>query len=77
METDGTTPPEGEKVKHRARHQRRRHIWHQLWAQRQRRPRLGHGPLHRPMWQEPLRGALYATGGSVITLLTPWIQHWL
>ncbi|MGW7636136.1 hypothetical protein [Streptomyces decoyicus] len=75
METDGTTPPEGDKVKRQARHQRR--LERRRWTLRQQHLPLGHGPLHRPMWQEPLRGALYATGGSVITLLTPWIQHWL
>ncbi|MEU9485884.1 hypothetical protein AB0D83_19850 [Streptomyces decoyicus] len=75
MQIDGTTPSEGGNGKRRARHQRRREIWRQRWAIRQRLPRLPHGPLHRPMWQEPLRGALYAAGGSAFTLLTAWIQR--
>ncbi|MEV5479996.1 MULTISPECIES: hypothetical protein [Streptomyces] len=76
MENDGTTPAGDEPGMRRGRHQRRRDLWRQRWAMRQRQPRRPHGPLHRPMWQEPLRGALYAAGGSAITLLTTWIQNW-
>ncbi|MFE1774314.1 hypothetical protein [Streptomyces sp. NPDC059008] len=72
---DVTTMPEDDNGKRQARHQRRRDLWRQRWAPRQQRPRRPWGPLHRPMWQEPLRGALYAAGGSAITLLTPWVQH--
>ncbi|MFE0190967.1 hypothetical protein [Streptomyces sp. NPDC058989] len=77
METDGTTPSEGGNGMRRARNQRRRDLWCRRWAQRQQRPRRPWGPLHRPLWQEPVRGALYAAGGSAITLLTPWVQHWI
>ncbi len=63
MENDGTTPSEGGSRKRARRHLRAR--------------RRAAGPRPRPMWQEPLRGALYAAGGSAITLLTTWIQHWM
>ncbi|WP_336052168.1 hypothetical protein [Streptomyces sp. CA2R101] len=82
METDGTTPSEVDNGERPDRRQRRWELWRQrrdLCRQRLTRVR---GPLpgslrqERPMWQEPLRGALYAAGGSAITLLTAWIQHW-
>lgn len=63
MEADGTTAPADSTDKSQARHQRLRH--------------RNRGQRPRPMWQEPLRGALYAAGGSAITLLTSWLQHWL
>ncbi|MFE1774264.1 hypothetical protein [Streptomyces sp. NPDC059008] len=69
--------PEDDNGKRWGRHQRRRALWRQRQAARQLHPHLSHGPIHRPMWQEPLRGALYAAGGSAITLLTAWLQHWI
>lgn len=65
MEDDRTTPPLNEPGKRARRHQ-------------QRRRRMPERVVHRPhpLWQEPLRGALYAAGGSAITLLTTWVQHW-
>ena len=83
METDSTTQPPDGSGKRRARHQRRRNHWRQRWALNQQRLRRERSPFRqpawqaRPMWQEPLRGALYAAGGSAIALLTPWVQHWL
>ncbi|MFI5526673.1 hypothetical protein [Streptomyces platensis] len=64
MENDGTTPPEGGSRKRAQRHLRARRRLHDL------RPR-------RPLWQEPLRGALYAAGSGVIGLLVAGIQHWM
>lgn len=55
---DGITMPEDDNGKRRARHQRRLDLWRQRWALRQRHPRRPQGPLHRSLWQEPLRGAL-------------------
>lgn len=63
MQNEGTTDPEDKPGRHRARHLRL-----------SRRP---HSQRPRPLWQEPVRGALYAAGGSAITLLSPWVQHWL
>lgn len=63
MKNDGTTPSGGDNGKRRGRHQ---------W-----RPRLPRGPLHRPMWQEPVRGALYAAGSGIIALAFAYFQHWM
>ncbi|MCB5909259.1 hypothetical protein [Streptomyces pinistramenti] len=30
----------------------------------------------RPLWHDLLRGAAYAAGGSIVTLLTSWMQTW-
>ncbi|MFG2532754.1 hypothetical protein [Streptomyces sp. NPDC048516] len=75
MKPEGTTPPGEGNGNRRARYyQRLRRA-----LQWRRRPTRQNLPTwqRRPLWQEPLRGALYTAGGSAITLLTPWIQHWL
>jgi hypothetical protein len=80
MKPEGTTSSGDDNGKRRDRHQRRRNLWRQHWTQRQWRPRHDHGPLHqpmwqgRPMWQEPLRGALYAAGSGLIALAFVWLQ---
>ncbi|MFE7780363.1 hypothetical protein [Streptomyces nigrescens] len=80
MKNDGTTPSEGGNGKRRARHQRRRDAWRQRRALiRQRLDRVRE-PLRRPlrrdrpMWQEPLRGALYALGSGLVALAFVWYQ---
>lgn len=81
MEPDGTTPSEGGNDKRRDRRQRRLERWHQRRAVvRQRLDRvrepLTRRPLRRerPMWQEPLRGALYALGSGIVALAFVWYQ---
>ncbi|MFJ6608193.1 hypothetical protein [Streptomyces lydicus] len=76
MQTEGTTPPPDGDDKRRSRHQQHRDLWRQHWAQRQQRLRRAQWPEPRPLWQEPVRGALYAVGGSAITVLLPHVQHW-
>lgn len=76
MENDGTTPSKGDNGKRRALRQWLRD-WRKRWAVREWRPRRNRGPLHRPMWQEPLRGALYAAGSGIIGVAFAWFQHWL
>ncbi|MEU9497461.1 hypothetical protein [Streptomyces sp. NPDC048196] len=63
MENDGTTEPVGRPDEAGTPHQR---------SQREHSDQRT-----RPLWQESLRGALYAIGGSAITLLTAWFQHWM
>ncbi|MFD5734631.1 hypothetical protein ACFWIY_17630 [Streptomyces sioyaensis] len=83
MEIEGTTPSEGGNGKRRGRRQRRWDLWRQRWEpNKQRLHRTPSAfrapePFRRPLWQEPLRGALYAAGGSAITLFTTWAQHWM
>ncbi|BDM69596.1 hypothetical protein HEK616_30830 [Streptomyces nigrescens] len=63
MESDGTTAPVGrpDETGTPSQHPHREDSYQRT----------------RPLWQEPLRGALYAVGGSAITLLTAWFQHWM
>ncbi|MEJ8650710.1 hypothetical protein WKI65_22075 [Streptomyces sp. MS1.AVA.3] len=78
METDGTTPAGDGNGMFLGRHQRRRDLWCRRVSQR-RAPRAFHvpSPFRRPLWQEPLRGALYAAGSGIIGLAFAWFQHWL
>ncbi|MFF9787146.1 hypothetical protein [Streptomyces nigrescens] len=83
MKNDGTTPSEGGNGKRRDRHQRRRALWRQRWEASHERLSRVREPLRRPlrqghpMWQEPVRGALYAAGSGIIALAFTWFQHWL
>jgi hypothetical protein len=77
LETDGTTPPGGDNGKRQTRHQQRRDRWRQRWELSQQRLSRDRGPFRRPMWQEPLRGALYAAGSGIIGVAFAWFQHWL
>lgn len=61
MENDGTTLPRDDTGKRRARRRRMRH------------PR-GQRSRPSPMWQEPVRGALYAAGSGLIALAVAWVQ---
>lgn len=60
--SDGTTLPEDSNEKRWTRHQRLRSTC------------LQH---NRPMWQEPLRGALRAAGSGIIGVAFAWLQAWL
>lgn len=62
MENDGTTLPVDGTGKRRTRRQ-----------QRLRHPRVQRS-RPRPMWQEPVRGALYAAGSGLIALAVAWFQ---
>lgn len=82
METDGTTPSEGGNGNDWHRKQQRRERWRHRRDWCQQRMHRTRSPFRqpkqeRPMWQEPVRGALYAAGSGVIALAFAWFQHWL
>ncbi|MEU7435658.1 hypothetical protein AB0B07_33195 [Streptomyces sioyaensis] len=80
MKNDGTTPSKGGNGNRRARHQQRRDRWRQHREAAQQRLSRVREPLRRPlrqgrpMWQEPLRGALYAAGSGLVALAFVWFQ---
>ncbi|BCK74054.1 hypothetical protein Srufu_080070 (plasmid) [Streptomyces libani subsp. rufus] len=78
MKTEGTTSTGDGNDERQARHQRRRDLWRQRGAvsrQRLRNTRPFRRPRQeRPMWQEPLRGALYAAGSGIVALAIFWFQ---
>lgn len=43
---------------------------------RRRRMRRQMTEQARPLWHDLLRGAAYAAGGGIVTLLTAWVQTW-
>ncbi|MFG2495536.1 hypothetical protein ACGFSD_31450 [Streptomyces caniferus] len=81
MKNDGTTPSGDGNGSRRARsHQRlRRALGRTLQWRRRRRPTWQNLSTwkQRPLWQEPVRGALYVAGSGIIGLTFAWFQHWL
>lgn len=63
MQPDATTMPADDNGNDRPRRRRLR--------------RRARGQQQRPLWQEPLRGALYAAGAGIITLLTTLVRDWM